>query len=237
MSVDIILRKPLEKLGLNKPLFIMGFPSTGLVGSIALTYLTTELNFDIAGTFKSDRFAPIAAIHSGKPLPPIRIMYSKEHNSIAIVSEMAIPVVATNDIVDIILKFFKKLNGTLAVSIGGVSLMEGENKVYYIPSNESVEKLAESKRIGERINEGATTGVTAVFLYNAFLRNINAISILAEANAEFGDPKASSNALKALYKLTGIKVNTSKLDKEAKELVNRVKEASISSKKPSSMYG
>ncbi len=235
-DLKLLLTKDLKKLELKRPVFIVGFPSVGLVGSIATTYLSKLFDFSFVGTFKSSKLAPLAAIHDYEPLPPIRIMVSKKYNIVLITSESSIPLSLSQDMADLILKIFKEVNGSLLITLGGITLGEDENAVYFIPSTKKAKQLAISKRVGKVIKDGATTGVTALLLIYTSLKNIDAITLLAEANPDFGDPKASSNVLKALSKLLDVKIDTSLLDKEAKELAS-ITESEVKSRSfGSSMY-
>jgi predicted ATP-grasp superfamily ATP-dependent carboligase len=80
-----------------------------------------------------------------------------------------------------------------------------------------------------------------VLLAKGTLENFPITTLLAESSEEFLDPKAASNAVKALSKIIGMDIKTTRLDKEATELSEGVKEsvikAKISRKGPSSEEG
>jgi len=239
MEVEFVFLKDPLKVGLKNPVLITGFPGAGLVGSIATTFLTMGNGFELIGYGKSDGFAPIAAIHDYRPLPPLRVLASKQMNAVVVLSEMTIPVSLNSLIAEKILELADKIKAGMVVSLGGITLGEKEDVVYFIASTPSMAKLALSKKVGEPIKEGATTGVTGVLLYSSYIKEIDAIALLAEANPDLSDPKASSNVLKALQKLLGVEIDTKALDKEAKEIAEALKEKIVKSKVPvkSSMYG
>lgn len=238
MEVELVFLKDPLKLGLKNPVLITGFPCAGLVGSIATTFLTMGNGFELIGYGKSAGFAPIAAIHEYKPLPPLRILASKQLNAVVLLSEMTIPVSLNSAIAEKIMELADKIKAGMIVSLGGITIGEKENAVYFISSTPSLAKVALAKKVGEPIKEGATTGVTGVLLYSSFIKGVNAIALLAEANPDMSDPKATSNVLKALQKLLGVEIDTSALDKEAKEIAEALKEKVAKSKVPvkSSMY-
>lgn len=235
-DLKAIFIRNLKEFRLKNPVFIIGFPNVGLVGSIATTYLSKLFDFSFVGTFKSSKLAPIAAIHDYEVLPPIRIMASKKHNIVLITSESSIPISLSQSMADLILELFKELNGSILITLGGITLGEDKNAVYFIPSTKKAKQLAISKRVGKVIKDGATTGVSALILIYSSLKNIDALTLLAEANPDFGDPKASSNVLKSLSKLLNIHIDTSLLDKEAKDL-STITESELKSRSfNSSMY-
>jgi uncharacterized protein len=228
-NVKIVLFKDIAKLGLKKPKFIIGFPTIGLVGSISLAYLTSTMDFEFIGTIRSSRFAPVVAIHDHKPIPPLRIMVSSKNNIVAVLSEMSVPMTLSQGVSDAILSLFKEMDGDMMVVLGGISLGERKDGIYYIPSTEQARILCESKKVGESIKEGATTGVTALLIMETAMRRINAVTLLAEANPDISDPKASSNILKSLSRLIDLPIKTSELDREAREIGEQVKETELKS--------
>jgi uncharacterized protein len=228
-NVKIVLFKDITKLGLKKPKFIIGFPTIGLVGSISLAYLTSTMDFEFIGTIRSSRFAPVVAIHDHKPIPPLRIMVSSKSNLVAVVSEMSIPMTLSQGVSDAILSLFKEMDGEMMVVLGGISLGEKKDGIYYIPSTDQAKALCESKKVGESIKEGATTGVTALLIMETAMKRINAVTLLAEANPDISDPKASSNILKSLSRLIDLPIKTAELDREAREIGEQVKETELKS--------
>ncbi|MBP9007653.1 MAG: PAC2 family protein, partial [Methanospirillum sp.] len=52
---------------------LIGFPGSGLVGSIALSYLVEKLGFDSIGTMTSKYFPPMAMMSEGVIAVPVRI--------------------------------------------------------------------------------------------------------------------------------------------------------------------
>ena len=66
----------------------MGFPGSGLVGSIALQYMVDQLQFEQIGTITSKFFPPLAMMNRGVINEPVRL-YEKG-NLAAIVADIPI---------------------------------------------------------------------------------------------------------------------------------------------------
>ena len=111
-----------ETIKLREPTVVLGFPGTGLVGSVAASQLVDALDLKFGGYITSPDFAPLAAIHNYIPLPAARIHYSQKHNLVVILSEMSIPVANSMELADKILAFAKSLHAKSIISIGGISL-------------------------------------------------------------------------------------------------------------------
>ncbi len=227
---NVEIRKTANLKKLKKPTIIIGFPGTGLVGSVAAAHLIDGPDFKFGGYITSTEFAPLAAIHDYKPLPAARIHFSEKLNLVVIISEMTIPVAAATELADDIFVFANSLKANSVISLGGIALKEGGTDVYVVSSDLPVIKEVTGKKIAKPIKEGATTGVTGVLLTKGTLTKYPVTALLAEASEDFLDPKAASNVLKALSKMTGVKVDTSRLDQEARELNKGLSKSIMKSK-------
>lgn len=227
MVVEIIKT---SEMNTKNPLIIVGFPGTGLVGSIATTYFVEKAGFEMSGYVTSNDFAPLAAIHNYVPLPPVRVYYSKEKNIIVILSEIVVPVSVSNELAQKILDLAKELKSQKIISIGGVSLHGNKNDVYVVGNNKEEIDLLTSKKIGKSIKEGATSGVTGTLLAIGSMAGYSVLAVLAEANPDFVDPKAASNALQILSKIINVPVNTLELEKDARTIARGAEESAIKSK-------
>ncbi len=229
MSIEIHKTKEIKS---KKPIVILGLPGTGLVGSVAAAHLNEKLGLEFVGYFSSHDFAPLAAIHNYVPMPAARIHYSKERNLVVVLSEMTIPVNNSQEFADKVLEFAKSIDAPYIVSLGGISMKEAENAVYVVSSDQSLAKTLLAKKTVRPIKEGATTGVTGVLLTAGALEKFPVLSILAEASQDYLDPKAASNAIRVLSEFLQFPLDTSDLDKEAKEISKTVKENVIKGKIP-----
>jgi len=228
----------------KKPVVVLGFPGTGLVGSVAATQLVDSLDLKFVGYISSPEFAPLAAIHDYTPMPAARIHYSEKHNIVVVLSEMSIPVKSSLELAETIFEFAKGLNASAIVSLGGIALSEGSGKVYVVSSNKKLPHKLISKKLVKPIREGATTGVTGVLLSMGALRKFPVMTILAESSEDYLDPSAAVKVIKTLSAFLGVEISTADLDKEAKELAEELKDKIIKSKVPKrkgepsgSMYG
>ena len=59
---------------------ILGFPSLGLVSTIATKFLIDHLDVEQIGKIESEHFVPLTAIHKSKIIDPITIYYNKKYD-------------------------------------------------------------------------------------------------------------------------------------------------------------
>jgi len=227
---EVEIKKTADFKRLKKPLVIIGLPGTGLVGSVAASQIVESLQMGFGGYLSSADFAPLAAIHDYKPMPAARIHYSEKFNVVVIISEMTIPVSSSLDVAEKIFTFAKSIDASSIISLGGISLKEEKGEVYVVSSDREKVKDAIARKLAKPIKEGATTGVTGILLAKGTLENFPITTILAESSEEYLDPQAAAKVIRTLTRMTGLQIDTSDLDKEAKELSKSIKEAVIKSK-------
>lgn len=225
--MDMIKRTMIKHIKGKKPYLVVGFPGTGLVGSVALAQYCDETKSEFIGYIESPFLAPLASIHNYEPLPAVRIHYIKEHNVVLFFSEMTIPVKLSLAFSQEILKLASELGSEHIISIGGI-VMSKPKPIYYVATNEKLTKKL--KKIGTPIKEGATTGITALLLTKGRLSGKSVVSILAHVSNDYIDPTAAANGLNALGKIINKKINTSELLKEASIIKNQTKKKIVTSK-------
>ena len=224
---DVQIHKTAEMKNLRRPTLVLGLPGTGLVGSVAASQIVDSLQMTFAGYVTSSEFAPLAAIHDYKPMPPARIHYSEKHNMVVLISEMTIPVGSSLDVAEKIFEFAKSVNASSIISLGGISLQDEKKGVYIVSSDDAVVKDAVGKKIAKPIKEGATTGVTGILLTKGTLEHFPITTILAESSEEYLDPKAASNVIRVLSRMLNVQISTIRLDKEAMEFSKGLREAVV----------
>ncbi len=196
---------------------IEGFPGMGLVGTIAAKYLIDKMKFSYDGYIDSNTFMPIVRIHKGVPLRPARIYSLESKKLVIIISEQVIAKPYVRLFADTITQWIQKKGFASLISLSGIHSYDStQNVIYGIAANdESVDLL---KKHGlEVIEDGITTGITAIMLLELKKTNIQAISILGNVK-NAADYQAAAEILKKLSEIIELKVDVGPLLEEAKEL-------------------
>ena len=209
---------------LRSPVLIEGFPGLGLVGTISASYLVEKLQMEPLGYITGEQFPPLAAVHNKRPLFPARMYFSKKHNIIVFISEFVIPITAVNELSDKIYEFAQKGKVKQIISLGGIAIKGEQDTVYAISSLPELSAQLEKLPNVELIKEGATTGVTGILLARGAVEKYPVISLLAESQQGYMDPKASAMVLEALKTLVKIDIDTTTLEHEAAKIDSKVKE-------------
>ncbi len=234
VDVNVVILPEAKKVKLKNPLVVVGFPSPGLAGSVAAVHITEVHDFKLIGYFWGG-FAPVAAVHTFKVMPPIRVMASEKFNMIAILSEISIPVSANSKIAELVVELARRFKARELVILS--SIADAVKDMYVVASNPALEKeLSLSVKV-KPMKEGALSGVAPLALIKAAEKGMRAYILLAPSLQAGTDAKASLVLLKAVQNIYDVKFNLSELEQEAKkEAVVLDKEEETADLSGSSMY-
>ena len=219
--IEINIRE-LEDTKVKNPTIIEGFPGIGMIGTIACSYMSDKLGLKLIGCITSDSFPPIASVHDYKPVYPIRIYASEEHDLILIYSEMIIPMEAVQALSRKIIEYAHEKKAKLIVSLAGINSETPTDKIFGIVSKkELMIKLTENQI--EAIKEGSLQGVSGTLIAEAAITGLNALNLLSQTNMPL-DPRGAALLIEKLSKIIGIPVNTNELLSEANNFEKKIKD-------------
>lgn len=213
-----------------------GFPGYGLVGTIAVNFLVEKLNMEMIGFIESPLFPPVAAIHGGRPYPPLRLYKSDKHKLVVILSEFVMDRKVIKSVSDMVYDWCEQAGIKRIISLGGISIRGKQDEVFCISSDPNEEKMFEKMGITP-IREGATTGMNALLLIRATTGGkIPVVSLLAEAKPDYVDPLGAAMVLTSLSDYIGLKVDTTELVREAMVIESKLRQAMDAAKKAEKAY-
>jgi uncharacterized protein len=215
-----------EEMDLKDATVIAGFPSIGLVSTIAANYLIDALNLKQIGCVTSSQFPALSVVHTGEPLSPVRIYAGAQPGGkkiVVFVSEFKPKPNLINSISEVIMHWALEKNCNLLMSPEGMVVEgkspEGEQDVeaYAIGSTEDARRALIEKKIPQFKN-GIIAGVSGVLLNLGKQQNFNVISILAEAHPNYPDAKAAAAAINVMGLLMGVEINVTPLYEESERI-------------------
>lgn len=208
-----------KKIDMDNPIIIEGVPDIGLVGSIAVSHMVAEQNFEEVGYIKSDLFPPVMVVHGRKVLNPVRIF--QKGKLIAILSEIPIDPRPGYILSKKLTEWYKEKGAELIISISGMSLQEridiDDPEVFGTSNNEEILKKMEGSGVNI-LEEGFVSGFYALILKNSIELNLNSSVLLAQCYPSYPDPGAAASILKILNKMTGLDVDVKQLTEQAEDL-------------------
>ncbi|MEM3227340.1 MAG: PAC2 family protein [Candidatus Micrarchaeaceae archaeon] len=213
----------LEEVNLKGFTFVEGFPGTGLVGPMAVSYIIDKLGMSYVGYLESDDFPPLVSVHNSMPMKPVRVYYSDKYKICTVFAEFAIPVNLIYETTTAIYKFIKERGISKIISIGGIPQTSPQKTLFSITSTQAMQKLAKDAGL-VAISDGVSIGVSALLISSAVLDEIDDLDILVPVEGEIIDPKYAEYAIKAFNKIMKLNIDVSELEEEAKEVEAKVRE-------------
>jgi uncharacterized protein len=218
-STDIkIFSRPLSHEGTS---VLMGFPGSGLVGSIALQYMVDQLGFTQIGNMNSKYFPPLAMMNKGVINVPVRL-YEKE-NLAVIVADIPVHPMICYEVANGIMDWLMPFRVREVVTIAGIITNEPEKRVFGVATTEeALPRIQDSTII---LPIGSISGIASSILTECKIRGIPAYGLLGETiNAP--DPRASAASIAVLNKMFDLNLDVQPLLEQAEEIESTMQKLS-----------
>lgn len=219
-----------EEIDLKDATVIAGFPSIGLVSTIAANYLIDALNLEQIGCLRSSQFPALSVVHTGEPLSPVRIYAGTQPGGkkiVVFVSEFKPKPHLINGISDAIMRWVNEKKCKTLISPEGM-VVEGKDDeagsvadAYAIGSTDQARSMLLSKDIAQFKN-GIIAGVSGVLLNLGKQAKFDVISILAEAHPNYPDAKAAAAAINVIASIVGVEINVTPLYEESERIEKKL---------------
>jgi uncharacterized protein len=225
----------LKRVDLKGATIIDGFPSVGLVSSIAANYLIKVLNLEQVGIMDSEYFPTVSLIRDSRPLSPVRIYAGEKGRRgdqiVAFISEFQPPGALIRPIAHTLVQWAIDQRCKMIVSPEGL-VVDPELKdttdisdvVFGIASTPQARELLKENDI-RTFEEGVISGVAGVLLNEGRKHDFSVVTLLAEAHPDFPDARAAALVLEAIDRiLLGIDFDAKPLFEEAQRIEEHIRE-------------
>ena len=199
-------------------ILLVGFPSNGLVGTFAISYLIHYLGMKQIGEIEHPDLPPTLFVEDGEILPPIRIY--KKNNIFVIISDLPFGPHHAYDFSESILQYCKNNDIQKIIIVSGMETINQNPKspkIYGLVTHKSLEELLYINQISKFL-AGSIFGTDAAIISVFRKSKIPALILYAECHPFFPDPKASILAITTLAKVLNIKVDTTDIQKKMERL-------------------
>ncbi len=229
----------LKKTDLRNAVIIDGFPSVGLVSSIVANYLIALLKMEYVAVMDSDLFPTVSLIRDSEPLGPARVyarprLKDGEQQIVVFSTEIQPSAQLLRPLGTAIIDFAIAQRCRLVISAGGLIVERGEDEaggeeeigevaVYGIGSTDAAQELLKEAD-AEPFLEGVISGTAGVLLNEGKRRQVDVITLLAEARPDVADARAAALILAAIDQMVlHMNLNVEPLCKEAERLEAQLK--------------
>jgi len=234
MSNEVRIHEFSPAMDLSGAKIVDGFPSVGLVSTIAANYLIDMLRLKQIGVIDGDQFPTLSVVHNGEPLAPARIYggerggEGKKEKIVVFVSEFQPAPNLIRPISEAMLAWARLKKADFMISPEGL-VLEGpaaeddKVEVYGIGSTERIQALVKSLGIAP-FTRGIITGVSGILLTLGKREKFDVLSILAEAHANYPDARSAAVVIDVIAKLMGMKIDVAPLYREAEGFEKQIKQ-------------
>jgi len=208
-----IISRPIPENGA----ILMGFPGSGLVGTIALQYLVDQLEFEQIGSMNSRYFPPLAMMNKGLINDPVRVYAKKTdaYSLAAIVADIPIAPPICYEIASALMDWLEPFKPAEVLTIAGIVTNESEKRVFGVATTEEALQRINNHTLVLPI--GSISGIASSILTECKARNIPAVGLLGETiNAP--DPRASAATIDVLNKMYNLALDIQPLIEQAVEI-------------------
>lgn len=202
----------------NEKMLIIAFPSVGLVGAFAVSYLTAQLGMKDIGDLEFAKISPSYAIRDGKIYGPVRI-YNK-YNLYAILSNIPLNSIDTYDLIAKSIEFAKKNNIKKIIIPRGLEAYENKKNdpiSYGVIANKNSKHLLEECNL-PNMPSAMILGVDASTISALKNSEIPCIVLYTTCRMMFPDDDAIIKSIKTLADIIKVKVQTEKFEEQLEKI-------------------
>lgn len=213
-------------------MMVVGFPTHGLVGSVAASYLVHALDMQPVAYLSSDDLPPTVIMEGGVVTAPVRFYASKVvcgvdrrcDQLVVAISDIQPPVGLLTQLGRTILDWAEEKGVQLVVAVEGQPIDEefrGDARVVAM-ANRAAAPLLEKYRF-EPAN-GVVTGFAGGLMLSAIDRVLPTLCLVAQAHKDFPDARAAAKVIETVNPLVPMLVlDTKPLRERAKQLEAEVR--------------
>lgn len=194
-------------------------PDAGLMGNIIGWLLVDDLGMEEIGYVESSYLPPLAILHDGLALHPVRI-YRKD-NVVLFLSDVMFPADIVHDLTTVMCEWMLRNNSRKFLTFNSLIVQE---------KTEAIRGVGNCKESLDIINEldvplfsyGMLKGLSGTLLSKGSTYNIPGVCFLGETLNQYPDPRAAADLVEVINRVLGTDISNEPLIKEAEAIESRV---------------
>ncbi|MFB6135011.1 MAG: proteasome assembly chaperone family protein [Halanaeroarchaeum sp.] len=214
----------LTELQATSPTLIEGLPGHGLVASIAVDQITSQLDLEHHGSIYADEFPPVVTFEEGKVRDPVRVYAGSDPAVMTLQSDMALPPGAFGPLSRCVLQDLAA-EFDRAIFLAGAPA-DNESELGQVTGVATTDALREEIRAAdiELADEpGLVGGVTGALVQACYHGDVPAAVLIVKAHPYLPDPGAAQEVIEnALEPLVEFDIDTSELEEQADTIQKRM---------------
>ena len=217
---------------LRGAMMVVGFPTHGLVGSVAASYLLHALDMQPIAYMISEEFPPTVVMEEGIVSAPIRLYASKLvcgvdrscDQLVVVIADIQPPVEMLNALGRVLLDWAEAKGIHLIVAIEGqpIETEVGADARIVAMANRAAAPLLEKYRFAAA--NGVVTGLAGGLLLGAINRTTPVLCLVAQAHKDYPDARAAAKIIETVNPLVPlIALDTKPLREKARQIEGEVR--------------
>ncbi len=217
---------------LKGAMMVVGFPTHGLVGSVAASYLVHSLDMTLVAYMISEEFPPTVIMEEGVVSAPVRFYASKLvcgvdrscDQLVVVIADIQPPVGMLNRLGQVLLDWAESRGIQLVVAIEGQPIeseVRGDARVVAM-ANRAAAPLLEKYKF--QAANGVVTGLAGGILLGAIGRTTPVLCLVAQAHKDYPDARAAAKVIETVNPLVPLLVlDTKPLRDKARQIEAEVR--------------
>ena len=217
---------------LKGAMMVVGFPTHGLVGSVAASYLVHSLDMTLVAYMISEEFPPTVIMEEGVVSAPVRLYASKLvcgvdrscDQLVVAIADIQPPVGMLNQLSRVLLDWAEARGIQLVVAIEGQPIdadVHGDARVVAM-ANRAAAPLLEKYKFPAA--NGVVTGLAGGLLLTAIGRSTPVLCLVAQAHKDYPDARAAAKVIETVNPLVPLLVlDTKPLREKARQIESEVR--------------
>lgn len=209
----------------HDPLVLVGFPSQGLVGSVAASYLIPKLEMELVATLETPHLPPVASVRDGRALSPVQMYASTyrcgldgECDQLVVVRADAAPESHhAREVTSAVLEWCRSIEAAQVVCLEGADPRVGTDRIFAARNVPWTTDLGDMDV--EVPPDGGLGGMAASMLVQGNARGIPVVCLYTAAEEDQADASAAARLITEVDALVpGIRMDPEPLHERAQEL-------------------
>ncbi|MFB6091562.1 MAG: proteasome assembly chaperone family protein [Haloquadratum sp.] len=210
-------------IGTTSPTLIEGLPGLGMVASIAVDQITSQLDLEYHGNIRADAFPPVAAFSDGRVRDAVRVYAGEDPSVMTLRSDIPIPPNAVEPLSrcvhqDLADEFDR------AVFLAGAPAESAEQigEVRGVATTDAIEDDLREADITLAEESGAIGGITGGLVSDCYHNDVPAAVLIVRCDPRLPDPGAARSVIEdALEPLVDFDIDTTELEEQAEKIQQR----------------
>lgn len=207
-------------LDASAPTLIEGLPGLGMVASIAVDRITTQLDLQYHGNIQSDEFPPVASFSDGLVRDPVRVYAGEDPSVMTLKSDVPIPPNAIESLSECVHNDLAEAFDRAVFLAGAPADAEADiGSVTGVATTKELKADLIDADIELAEESGAIGGITGGLVADSYHNNVPAAVLIVRCDPRLPDPKAARAVIEqALEPMVDFDIDTSGLKEQAQQI-------------------